>query len=322
MKFKHTLQILIDNFSVTYKQLLYRLLITLLTFGLSFAILYPIGKMFTGLPEIRSLWDSIKAFFSKLIEGDIDELREINIRDKVEVALDSVSALIKSHTTVIALGIVGIIAIRFISMFFSSLGNFAAAAVINDKMALRAESPFTITLLRNLKSASLYSIMYVPLSFLYDVTCVTLMYFVVFKLLIFMPLLLQIFLFVTAIVFAITVKLTFASDWLPAIIRGKKKPLEAFAYTFSRKNKRTFNVLSNFVILVLIIFAFNVFAIIFTFGVGALITIPASYVVLNCFQLVNYYDREELKYFLDKKTIIKPEKEETITREQFFKGDE
>ena len=74
-------------------------------------------------------------------------------------------------------------------------------------------------------------------------------------------------------------------------------------------------------LLVLIIFALNVFSFIFTLGVGALITIPASYVILNCFQLVNYYDREELKYFIDKNTIIKPEKEEIITREEFFKGE-
>ena len=322
MKFRHTLQILIDNFSVTYKQLVYKLVISLITAALTMAILYPLWKMFTGLAEFKNLVEGVKEFFNKLIEGDIEELANINIREKLKSALDSVNSLIKSHTTVIALAIAGIVLIRLINMFFSSLGNFAAAAVINDKMALRAQSPFFITLLRNLKSAALYSVMYVPLSFLYDVTCFTIMFFVSFKLLVFVPLLFRIFLFVTVIVFAIAVKLTFASDWLPAIIRGKKKPPEAFAYTFSRKNKNTFNVLSNFVVLVLIIFAINVIALIFTFGVGALITIPASYVVLNCFQLVNYYDREELKYFLDKNTIIKPEKEETLTREQFFKGDE
>ena len=320
MKFKHSLQILIDNFSLTYKQLLYKLVITLFTAGLTMAILYPIWKMFTDLPEFKSLVEGFKDFFNNIIEGNTDEM--VNIREKLDSAIDSFNALIKSHTTVIALGILGIICIRLISMFLSSIGNFAAAAVINDKMALRAQSPFLITLFRNLKAAALYSLMYVPLSFLYDVICVTLLYFILFKVLIFVPILLRIFLFVTTIVFAIAVKLTFASDWLPALIRGKKKHLEAFAYTFSRKNKNTFNVLSNFVVLALIIFALNVFAFIFTVGVGALITVPASYVVLNCFQLVNYYDREELKYFLDKKTIIKPEKEEVITREQFFKGEE
>ena len=321
MKFRHSLQILIDNFALTYKQLLYKLVIYVFTFALSLAILAPLWKTFTHLPEFQNLIEGVKDFFNKLIDGEIDALRDINIRERVESALDSVSSLIKSHTTILALAISGLILIRLINMFFTSIGNYASAAVINDKMALRAESPFVITILRHLKNASLYSLMYVPLSFLYDAACVALMYFIVFKVLVFLPLFAQVFIFATTIVFAIAVKLTFASDWLPTLIRGKKKPLEAFVYTFNRKRKKTLNVLSNFVVLVLIIFALNVIAVIFTFGVGALITIPASYVVLNCFQLVNYYDREELKYFLDKNTIIKPEKEEIITREEFFKGE-
>lgn len=319
MKFKHTLQILIDNFSVTYKQLVYKLVITLIAVGLSAALLYPFWKAMTGLPEFRNLIEGIKTFFTNLLEGKTSELG--NIREKIEIALDSISILINHNTTVVALGITGLALIKLINMFLSSLGNYAAAAVINDKMAFRAQSPFFLTLIRNLKDASLYSLMYAPLSFLYDVACIALMYLFVFKALVFVPILLQIFLFATAIVFAVTLKLTFASDWLPALIRGKKKQLEAFAYTFNRKNKQTFNVLSNFIVLVLIIFALNVVAIFFTFGVGALLTVPASYVLLNSFQLVNYYDREDLKYFLDKKTIIKPEKEEVLTREEFFKGE-
>lgn len=321
MKFRHSLSILIDNFAVTYKQLVYKLIITIITAVFTTLILYYFWHTLTNLEDFKNLVEGVKNYFINLIDGNLDALKGIGLRDKVEKALDSISLLIKNNTAAIALGILGIIFIRLINMFFSSLGNYAAAALINDKMALRAQSPFFLTLIRNLKSASLYSLMYVPLSFLYDVACVAIMYFVVFKLLVFVPFLLQIFVFTAAIVFAISVKLTFASDWLPALIRGKKKQLEAFAYTFSRRNKKTFNVLSNYVVISLIIFALNVFAFIFTFGVGSLITVPASYVLLNCFQLVNYYDREELKYFIDKKTIIKPEKEETVTREEFFKGE-
>ena len=319
MKFKHSLQVLIDNFSVTYKLLLYKLVIALITFAMSTAILYPLWHSLTGLAEFKSLIDGVKDFFNHLIEGNTEELT--NIREMVESALDSISSLINSHTLILGLSIAGLILIRLIGMFLSSIGNYSSAAVINDKMALRAQSPFFITLFRHLKSSSLYSLMYAPLSFLYDVACVALMYLIVFKVLVFVPLFAQLFLFATTIVFAIAVKLTFATDWLPALIRGKKRQLEAFAYTFKRKNKKTFNVLSNFVVLTLIIFALNVAAAVFTFGVGLLVTVPASYVVLNCFQLVNYYDREELKYFLDKNTIIKPEKEEVVSREQFFKGE-
>lgn len=318
MKFRHTIQILIDNFSVTYKQLLYKLLIVLVVSGLSTAILHPIFKLFTNLPEYKSLIEGIRTFFTHLIEGNLDEL---NIGERLQSALESVKALIKSHTLYIALGIVGLVFVRILNIFLSSLGNYTAAAVINDKMAFRAQSPFFLTLVRNLKSSALYSIMYATFSFVYDATCVAVMYLLVFKALVFVPIFGQIFLFTAALVFLIALKLTLASDWLPSLIRGKKKAGAAFVYTFNRKNKKTFNVLSNFLILVLIIFSVNVFAIIFTFGVAALITIPASYMVLNCFQLVNYYDREELKYFLDKNTIIKPEKEEVLTREQFFKGE-
>ena len=107
MKFRHSLQILIDNFSVTYKQLLYTLVIAAITFALSIAILYPLWQMFTGLPEFRSLVDGVKNFLNHLIEGNTEEL--VNIREMVESALDSISALINSHTSVIALAIAGLI---------------------------------------------------------------------------------------------------------------------------------------------------------------------------------------------------------------------
>ena len=37
--------------------------------------------------------------------------------------------------------------------------------------------------------------------------------------------------------------------------------------------------------------------------------------------MVNYYDREELKYFLDKNTIVNTSKEHVVTREEFFRGE-
>ncbi len=80
--------------------------------------------------------------------------------------------------------------------------------------------------------------------------------------------------------------------------------------------------MSNFIVIILIIFGVNVAAFFFTFGVGLLITIPASYVIIITFELVNYYDREEIKYFIDKDNIIKPKKENIISREKFFTGED
>ena len=203
------------------------------------------------------------------------------------------------------------------------MGNYAAAAVINDKMALRAEQPFLGTLIRNLKEATIYNAIYVPLSILYDIVVGVAMFFLLFFLLNnVLYFFICVFLFVLAIVVSIVIKMTFTCDWLPALIRGKKGQLGSFKYTFCRKNKGTLTVASNFAVLVLIIFALNAAALILTFGVGLLLTIPSSYVLLISFEFVNYYDREELKYFLDKDTIVSSAKEHTPTREEFFRGTE
>ena len=81
------------------------------------------------------------------------------------------------------------------------------------------------------------------------------------------------------------------------------------------------NVASNFVVIVLLIFAVNVAAAVFTLGAGLLITIPASYVLIIGFEFVNYYDREGLKYFLDDNTIVCTAKEKPKTKEDFFRGE-
>lgn len=321
MKFRHTFHVFVDNFSVTYKQLLYRLVIWIIAACLYAAILYPFVNGFTGSPEFINLINGVKEFLGDLVNGR-SEIAEAT--QKIKEAFESLLRLIANNKANIAWGAVGVCAVYLITRFFSGLGNYAAAAVINDKMALRANSPFMLTLIKNLKEASLYNLMYVPLSFVYDVLCYVSLYMLIFRLLALLPFVilpLQLFLFVTGVIVVISFKMTFTTDWLPSLIRGKKGQKQAFLYTFDRRKKSTFNVLSNFVVFCLIIVAVNVGAAIFTLGAAVLLTVPSSYVILVCFEFVNYYDREELKYFIDKNTIIKPEKEKVLTREEFFKGE-
>ena len=321
MKFKHSLNVLIDNFAVTYKHLLYKLVITIIAMVLYALVITPFINAVTSSPDYVSLIDGVKEFLKHLVRGD----GEIgSATEQIEKAFNALLNLIAENRGNIILGIVGLILVHTVEKFCTVLGNYAMAAIINDKMSLRANSPFFITLIKNLKEASLYNLMYAPLSVLYDVVCYLGAYLLIFRLIALIPFIglsLQIFLFITSVIILVSVKMTFTADWLPSLIRGKMGQREAFAYTFGRRNKKTFNVLSNFIVIVLIIMAVNVAAVLCTFGAGLLITIPSSYAILICFEFVNYYDREELKYFIDKNTIIKPEKERTLTREEFFRGE-
>lgn len=319
MKFKHSFHVFVDNFSVTYKHLLYRFVVVLIAAGLYIAVLHPIIHKITGSAHWQSIMEGVKAFLKNLVEGHPTELGQAT--EQIKESFKALLTYISQNAAKVAWTIIGVIAVHLVEKFFSGLGNYAMAAVINDKMALRAQSPYLLTLIKNLKEACLYNLIYAPLSILYDVICFGSLGLLFFKAMSFLYFPFQIFLFVTLVVVAISFKMVFTSDWLPALIRGKKGQKKSFLYTFDRRRKNTFNVLSNFVVLILLIIAINVAAILFTFGAAGLITVPSSYAILVCFEFVNYYDREELKYFIDKNTIIKPEKERTPTREEFFKGE-
>ncbi|MDE7168546.1 MAG: hypothetical protein K2O28_06855 [Clostridia bacterium] len=321
MKFKHSFHVFVDNFSVVYKQLLYRLIVLVISGLICWAGVYPFIKTFINSEQLNTIIEGTKGFITTLLSGKINELADLS--EKVQTAYAELIELFNTKLSQAILSGLLILLITIISKWFMGLGNYATASIINDKMALRAKQPFFSTLIRNLKSAAIYNAIYVPLSVLFDLIIVVAMFFLFFTLLNHVVyFFICLFLFVLAVVFAITFKMTVTSDWLPALIRGKMKQGAAMKYAFARKGKNTFNVMSNFAVIVLIVFALNMAAAILTLGVGLLLTVPSSYVIIICFEFVNYYDREEIKYSVDKNTIISPAKERPLSREEFFRGND
>lgn len=318
MKFKHTFHVFVDNFKITYKQFLYRLVIDLIALAIMALAIVPFVSDL--LPELNKIVDSAYNYIVRLLSGDVGNLAEL--AEKVKTAFNSFIELLQTKKTQIVLICLLMLFVYIVEGWFKGLGNYATAAIVNDKMTLRADTPFIVTILKNLKQASIYNLIYVPLSVLYDLAVIAvsvLLLMIVFSAVV--PFFICIYLCIVLFVFATSVKMTFTTDWLPALICGKMKQGEAMKYAFSRKNKHTLNVLSNFIVLVLIIFGVNVAAIICTFGAGAIITVPASYIILICFEMVNYCDATGKKYFLDDNKIVNGSKDRALTREEFFRGE-
>lgn len=318
MKFKHTFHVFVDNFSIAYKQLLYRLIIGVIALTIGICCLSPFVSDFINSEALNNLIESVRHFIFEFLNGRVGTLEETSVTIK-EAYVQVIELLNTRISEIVLMGLL-ILVLLIIEKWFTGLGNYTTAVLINDKMALRANSPFMGTLISHLKEAALYNLIYVPLSFFYDLAvCVILCVVLFFMLTGIQFLLINVFLFTLMMILAISLKMTFTCDWLPALIRGKMSQKKAIAYSFSRKGKNTLNIFSNFLVLCIFILGVNT-ATIFTFGVGALLTVPSSYVIIICFEMVNYYDREEIRYFVDKDTIIKPEKERVLSREEFFKG--
>ncbi len=320
MRFKHTFHVFVDNFTIIYKQLLYRLVILLISGLITFAVVYPFIMDLINSDQLQLLLDNAWTYLSNLLNGKIEELGQL--AENVKKAFGAFMELLQTKLPSFVLSLLLLVLVRIVSKWFEGLGNYATAACINDKMALRAKQPFLTTLIKNLKDAAIYNLIYVPMSVVYDVIVAVAMFFLLFFLLNHvLYFLISVFLFTLALVFSIIIKMTFTTDWLPSLIRGKKGQRGAFLYTFSRNGKNTLHIMSDFAVLVILIFALNVTVGLSTLGVGLLLTIPSSYVCLICFEFVNYYDREGLKYFIGENNIVSTKKERDLTREEFFRGE-
>ena len=318
MKFKHTFSVFIDNFKTTYKLLLYRLIVLGLAVCVYASIVFPLISRIANTQAFVVVSEHIANFFIKFAELDFAGMQASF--GAFKTSIESLFITIAQFRLDIIWGAIAIILTFIVQNVFLGLGNYVTGALVNDKMALQANSSFIGTLIKNLDKAFLYNLVYVPLTFIYDLVCAVgayLLFFVLLRVFI----LLQVFLFVSFMVVAITIKSTFVSDWLPAMIYGNMGPIKAMRYSFRRKGKNTGAVMSHYLILTLIIFALNMASIFFTLGAGFIITVSMGNVLCCCFAFVNYCEDNKHKYFLDRNTIIRPEIEHQLTREEFFRGE-
>lgn len=318
MKLRHSFHVFVDNFSITYKLLIFRLVIGVVMTVIGVLCLYPFVTSLINSESFTTMFENLENFIANLLNGQTGELQTFS--ENIRQAFDQFSKLLQTRINEIILSGLLILLLYILGSWLSGIGNYTTAVIINDKMALRAKSPFFGTMISHFKQAAIYNLIYVPLSVLYDVIVFIGLFAALHFMLMSLWFFLALFLFTLMTILLLAVKMTFTCDWLPAIIRGKMGQIKSISYSFSRKGKDTFNIFSNFLVILVIIMALNVAAFLFTFGVGLLLTIPATYIIIISFEFVNYYDREDLRYFVDKYTIIKPDRERVLTREEFFKG--
>lgn len=331
MKFKHAFHVLVDNFATTYKLLIYKIFVLAVTIGLMCAVLIPTFNMIANTPEYSQLhakfteiWSSFSAISTENNESTIEGIKNfINTIQNTYTNFKEFIKMVIERTEIIVTVMLCMTCVHFINRFLTGIGNYTAGTLVNDRMSLHAKSSFTGSLIKNLGSSCLYSIIYAPLALLYDMIGFSVVGALLFKIPNkVVPLVLKIFISAVAILLLYALKFTLTTNWLPSLINGKKNNRKAMAYSFNLKGKQAGGVFSTAIVMMVIIMALNVAAILFTFGAGLLITIPATSMMLLSLQFVNYFDSTQLKYFVDDYTVIGPKKEAPVSRENFFKGED
>ena len=313
MRFRNSLRLLMENFKHVYKLLLGKLIIGLVATALCCAFVLPELIEIWNSEAVKALVENVKDAFKALLVADhtaLEEIKENLVGDNGAFA--QVAKLLASMRLEIILTLVGCVIVYLLRRFAETVCHFTTGSMLNDKMSSYAETGYLTAFVSNLGKSSVYSLVYVPVIFLFDVVMLALVYL----LLAYTNILVSLFGGVTLIVFAQALKLTVTNRWMPAMTADNKRLREAIRYADQKEKKQTGKVFSMYLVSVYLIVIVNVAAAVCSFGSALLVTVPASYFLLICEQYVNYYTLMGKKYFLTYEQIAtNPERGDS---EHFF----
>lgn len=299
MSYKNSFKLLTTNFDLVWKQLLYTLIVSLLTFGFGYWIL---------VPTINLLKE----------QGVINEIA--NIFETLYTSPNEIAMAISTTAN----HFIDCIAINFENIWASVIGFFFM--VIFVFRFLINMSTYNLTSLMHLKMTSFVSVSYtrnfitnIKQSFKYSLAkCVLSIPFIVSKILILtlyfklsnsiFGIIFGLFLISLLLIIINSIEKTLHIGFAPNMIETplKAKPFKSFFAGNKIIFKRFFRNFSNTILLVISVLFINTFLGIFTIGAGLLITIPASMVIFAIFNLACYFASKGDKYYLNETAIIVP----------------
>ena len=318
MLFKNAFHLMVDNFSLNYKMLLYKIVVGIVTVALCAALLYPTLRMLATSEPLKELLDLIREFLRAVVSGNTEFLQTFH--DGLQESLSALVAYIGEKTPNLVFFCVSLVLIVLISRFLSGMGDFAFGVLIDDRMSSHANTAFFSAFIGNLGKAALWQVVYVPLTFVYDVLSLALCY-VFFLILLnvisvgFLATVVALLFSVALLLAAAAVKMTLFSAVIPALVSDKMKLGAAMKGSFTFTKSRFSTLFSTYLVTCLLILCINALFALVTFGAALLITVPMSILMLLCIRFVSYYTCGQKKYFLAEDKIVQPKER---TNENFY----
>lgn len=309
MIFKNAFHLLVDNFLMTYKLILYKLLVAVIVLTLSVALVYPTLHMLISSQPFQDVLDLINQFFKAIATGDVEFLN--GFAPLLQEHMVVLGSFIAAKTPNIVFFVVATVVIVLVGKFLDGIGNFAFGSLVGDRMSSYAKTSFFSAYISNLGRAALWQVVYVPITFVYDLLVLGLCYVVLIALLNIISVAIvaaSAAMMVSVAIFlcAQAVKLTLFNDVVPAFVTEKAKLSVAMKKTFSFTKERFSQLFSSYIVSCLLIWCLNILFALVTFGAALFITVPMSYLLLINIQFVGYYTYGNRKYFLGEDKIVQP----------------
>ena len=305
MLFKNSIKILFSNFKNVWKSLLYFLGVFVFTILFMYLAIKPIYNLLVDTGFIQGVLDVYANFLKSL---NLEDLL-LSIKELGGEFLD----ILNENIGIIWINFVAIFLTMFLfNIFMSNLAIMANCNCLNYYMGSMSEQGFYMsfkeTFGRNLKITLAHYFVSLPMKFL------TIGLFV-FSLKLFSVTWLwsmgAVFLIICILVLTLSFNLSIFVAWIPTMTILNFGVWKSFKMSLKMVFKKFGRIFGCAVGLVLTLITVNMFLGLFTFGVGLLVSVPASYMLYSAFGMIIGFEGQGMRYYVDIYNVITPRKKES-----------
>ena len=296
MNYKHSLSLFANNINLSFKALLYNLIVFASFSGIIVLVMSVNLSVIINSAEAKALVKALSDSFGTVLSGDYSFIGNVN--EKFVALMDLIGNHLSSVFWSIGLGLF----ILYLESVAMGVGNYTLEKIVDAHMATISKPGFIETMISTLKKSipfeALYSLIKIVMVFIvfaigYLVGFLTIRFLSAFAFIISA----WVMIFLVALFFALTVL------YRPSIMNGLgiKAALKAKV-----SGKQFWANVAAYVLSITIAIVVNVLFFLTTFGAGIVISGALTGLFFACLQLVIYYNVNNRKFYIDIDNIVTP----------------
>lgn len=295
MSFKNALKNMVAHFGIVWSVLLYMVICSAILVGLSLPFILPIASAF----EKAGVFDGISSAFSALLgDGGWNVFW-----DGMYEVYNNIVGVFQNNDRVVSLTMSFLIFVLVVAFrFFTGLYEIPLATVLDGRLSCNADYGFGGKFISTLGVSVRFSLAKMPIMIAFDAATFGILYGIVLAmgLNVALPF---VIIFVILVLRALRSSLT--ACWAPCVAQGLGV-IKGFARSCEICFKRFGSIYSTYIITWLLILSVGLFVAIFTLGVGLLVALPLSTVILGHIGITVFYNKTGKRYYVDGAVFTPP----------------
>jgi len=301
MMLRNALRLLVTNFSLVWKNLIWIIISLAIGVGVGYLVCSPIFDALKEAKVFADFGDFITSTTTISIQGTFVYL--------VDGIVSAVDVIFSDFTHLVMPIIFGSLLIILIIGITNAIRNLATTEVLRGHMTSLTKFGFIGAVIRKIGVGTMHGLvkflLYIPFMAIY--CCIA---WIGYELIGLGGFSYQIAPFVLILLFTIisALQVTIFSCWAPVIVMHKIGAVKSLSKGLRAVSTRFWRTLSNSIVFVLLVIVVNYACAKFSFCVSLIITIPSTIVLHSIYQMVIYFGTLGQRYYIDSQMIMTPKK--------------